>query len=156
MTWTSPWRVPRVLKPGGCVVVFVPDLEGVEATDEVLYEAPCGPITGLDLIYGLRSAWPQPHMAHHTGFVRDTLERPPRRRVRRLREADPDFNLMGGGDGMKVVICCPTYTGPHQAYIDAMRRHPGARRGRHRPPLVCSKFRQPLHLGPAPRCCARR
>jgi predicted SAM-dependent methyltransferase len=66
----------RVLKPEGFAVVFVPDLEGVQATEEVLFQAPCGPITGLDLLYGHRAALPtMPHMAHRTGFVAATLER---------------------------------------------------------------------------------
>lgn len=64
----------RVLKPDGGAVVFVPDLEGVSATEDVLFEAPCGPITGLDLIYGYRRVLADmPHMAHHTGFTRETL-----------------------------------------------------------------------------------
>jgi protein O-GlcNAc transferase len=64
----------RVLKPGGHVIVFVPDLEGVQATDEVLFDSPAGPISGLDLLYGFRPALEaQPHMAHRTGFVVATL-----------------------------------------------------------------------------------
>ncbi len=64
----------RGLKPGGCGIVIVPDLEGVEATEKVLYNAPCGDVTGLDLIYGRRELLPtMPHMAHRTGFVSDTL-----------------------------------------------------------------------------------
>lgn len=65
----------RVLRPGGFAIVLVPDLEGVEATEEVLFDAPCGPISGLDLMYGLRALLPSmPHMAHRTGFVAKTLE----------------------------------------------------------------------------------
>ena len=65
----------RVLNEDGFVVLAVPDLEDVKATEEVLFEAPCGPITGLDLIYGHRKALPEwPHMAHRTGFTRNTLE----------------------------------------------------------------------------------
>jgi SAM-dependent methyltransferase len=78
----SPHEVPvalaefhRVLKPGGSVVAFVPDLEGVEPTEAVLFKSAAGPITGMDLFYGLRSALKvQPYMAHRTGFVRDTLK----------------------------------------------------------------------------------
>jgi len=78
----SPHEVPvalsefkRVLKPDGFVVLFVPDLEGVEATEEVLFVAPCGPVSGLDLLYGLRKLLHvMPHMAHRTGFVQATLE----------------------------------------------------------------------------------
>jgi ubiquinone/menaquinone biosynthesis C-methylase UbiE len=37
----------RVLKPGGKVMIFVPDTEGVSPTDEVLFISPSGPITGM-------------------------------------------------------------------------------------------------------------
>ena len=64
----------RVLNPGGIVLLFVPDLEGVSATEEVLFVAPVGPITGLDLIYGYRQMLKaKPYMAHRTGFVSETL-----------------------------------------------------------------------------------
>lgn len=63
----------RVLKPGGGVLIFVPDTEGVEPNDEVLFVAPCGPITGRTLIFGMDIP-DQPYMRHLTGFVRDTLE----------------------------------------------------------------------------------
>lgn len=64
----------RVLSKGGCLMVFVPDLQDVPATDEVLFESPAGPISGLDLIYGFRAATKtNPYMQHKTGFVRDTL-----------------------------------------------------------------------------------
>lgn len=62
----------RVLKPGGFAMMLVPDLEDVKATDEVILQAPCGPITGLDMIYGLRD---MPFMAHQTGFVKATLDK---------------------------------------------------------------------------------
>lgn len=63
-----------VLKNGGGAIVFVPDLEGVSATDEVLFTAPAGPICGLDLIYGYRPALKaNPYMAHKTGFVAASL-----------------------------------------------------------------------------------
>lgn len=66
----------RVLKPGGYAAIFVPDLEGVGPTDEVLFESPAGPICGADLIYGLRSKLHEmPHMAHHSGYVALTLRR---------------------------------------------------------------------------------
>ena len=61
----------RCLKPGGYAVVFVPDLEGVHATEDVLIEAPCGPISGLDMIYGYARALREGNlfMAHKCGFV---------------------------------------------------------------------------------------
>lgn len=64
----------RVLKPGGYAVIFVPDLEDVKATEDVLYTAPCGPMAGLDLIYGLRTLVEHmPYMAHKTGFTSKTM-----------------------------------------------------------------------------------
>lgn len=87
----------RVTKPGGSVIVIVPDLEGVCATEDVLFECPIGPITGLDLIYGCRfDAHRSTYMAHHSGFVSQTLEAA-------LRDAGfaavtmkrlPEYNLM--------------------------------------------------------------
>lgn len=65
----------RVLNQGGAAVIFVPDLQGVQATDEILFDAPCGPISGNDLIYGLRRLLPDmPYMAHRCGFVAETLQ----------------------------------------------------------------------------------
>ena len=64
----------RVLRPGGAFVMLVPDLENVRPTDEVVYISTAGPITGFDMYYGKRDLLDeQPYMAHHCGFVRDTL-----------------------------------------------------------------------------------
>lgn len=64
----------RVLAPGGAVILFVPDLEGVTPSDWVLYESPAGPVTSWDLIYGMRRlVGKAPSMAHKTGFVADSL-----------------------------------------------------------------------------------
>lgn len=63
----------RVLKPEGVAVILVPDLEGVPATDEVLPNC-CG-LTGLHLYYGdARLIESHPYMAHHSGFVAETLK----------------------------------------------------------------------------------
>lgn len=65
----------RVLKEGGYAMVFVPDLEGVSPTHEVLFDAPSGPITGHDLFYGYGVALTHnPYMAHKCGFVKETLQ----------------------------------------------------------------------------------
>lgn len=65
----------RVLNDGGHAIVLVPDLQGIEANDTPLYETAEGPVTGLDLIYGVRWTITQSiHWAHHTGFIDRTLE----------------------------------------------------------------------------------
>lgn len=64
----------RVLSPHGKVIIIVPDLEGVQPTDETLFDSPAGPISGHDLFYGMRSRLEKsPQMAHRTGFVAATL-----------------------------------------------------------------------------------
>ena len=72
-----PWALAeflRVLKPGGAAIIFVPDLEDVKPTDDILYVSPGGSIAGFDLIYGHRaSLQANPWMAHHTGFISGTL-----------------------------------------------------------------------------------
>ncbi len=79
-----PYEVPlaleefrRVLKPGGTAIIIVPDLQDIPPTEAVLYESLAGPVTGLDMFYGMaRLINPsRTYMAHHCGFVRETLER---------------------------------------------------------------------------------
>ncbi len=66
----------RVLRPGGHAVLIVPDLEGVLPNEDVVYVCPSGPICGLDMYYGCAGAMREnPWMAHHSGFVADTLKR---------------------------------------------------------------------------------
>lgn len=90
----------RVLKPGGDVIIFVPDVEGVECNNEVLYVSEAGSICGLDLYYGLTSYVQQsPYYAHHTAFMKKTLESQlveagfQKVTVKRM----PDHNLMAVG-----------------------------------------------------------
>lgn len=80
------------------MITFVPDLEDVRATNEVLFHAPAGPICGLDLIYGYRKMLKdKPYMAHKTGFTCETLHNAltdagfKKVAVSRL----PDYALMG-------------------------------------------------------------
>lgn len=64
-----------VLVRGGFVLVIVPDLEGIEPTDTVLFESDAGPICGIDLMYGLgRDIERSPYMAHRSGFIASTLK----------------------------------------------------------------------------------
>lgn len=63
----------RVLNPGGHLVIQVPDLEGVEPTEDLL--PGCG-LSGLHLFYGDPARLEEfPYMAHHCGFVETTLRR---------------------------------------------------------------------------------
>lgn len=90
----------RVLNDGGCAIHIVPDLEGIAATEDVIYESEAGPITGLDMIYGYRPMLvARPYMAHKNGFTRATLEREfiaaGFKQVKVARTSD--FNLLGIG-----------------------------------------------------------
>ena len=90
----------RVLKPGGAVIVVVPNLEGIKATEDVVFVSPGGPISGLDMIYGMSGRVAEnPYMAHHYGFVRETLqdvmEQAGFSRCEAL--ADQHYNLIGVG-----------------------------------------------------------
>jgi SAM-dependent methyltransferase len=63
----------RVLKPGGHAVIQVPDLQDAKATEDLIPEIG---MTGLHLMYGDPALLEHfPHMAHHSGFVEDTLRR---------------------------------------------------------------------------------
>ena len=65
----------KVLKPGGSVIIFVPDLEGLIPNDELLYVSDGGPVYAFDLFYGHRLQIKEfPFMAHHCGFVKETLK----------------------------------------------------------------------------------
>ena len=67
----------RVLKPGGQLMLAVPDLQTVakrvaeDRLDEALYMSNAGPITPLDVIYGYGAALARGNhfMAHRTGFT---------------------------------------------------------------------------------------
>lgn len=63
----------RVLKTGGRAVIQVPDLAGIEATEDLI---PDIGMTGLHLYYGdPKRLENEPYMAHHCGFVESTLRR---------------------------------------------------------------------------------
>lgn len=66
----------RVLDRGGFVVVMVPDLEGIQATEDVVYTTGDGlRVTGLDMFYGYRPyTKDNPFMMHKCGFVAATLK----------------------------------------------------------------------------------
>jgi SAM-dependent methyltransferase len=66
----------RVLNVGGACFIEVPDLEDVKPTDEIVGMGEAGEISGLDMIYGFHAALEaNPFMAHHSGFVKQTLEK---------------------------------------------------------------------------------
>jgi len=72
----------RVLKPGGVVLVTMPDLQSVAAAvaenklEDMLYMSPAGPICPLDVLYGFRPAIARGNifMAHKTGYTATTLQ----------------------------------------------------------------------------------
>ena len=67
----------RVLKPGGTLLLTVPDLQAVaklvaeDRLDETLYESRQGPIRPLDVVYGYGPALAAGNrfMAHRNGFT---------------------------------------------------------------------------------------
>lgn len=71
----------RVLRPGGFLLVIVPDIEKAAAAiaegkaDQPLYMAKDVPINPFDIIYGHRASIAQgkTYMAHRNGFVAKTL-----------------------------------------------------------------------------------
>jgi predicted SAM-dependent methyltransferase len=73
----------RVLRPDGFVLVSTPDLEAVAELvvngrlEDTAYESPAGPITALDMLFGLGASIAQGnhYMAHNTGFTAERLGR---------------------------------------------------------------------------------
>lgn len=73
----------RVLKPGGFALLCTPDLEAIAELvldgrlEDAAYQSPAGPITALDMLYGLSVSIAQGNlfMSHHTGFTTDRLGR---------------------------------------------------------------------------------
>lgn len=71
----------RVVKPDGFAAMTMPDMEQIAqqilsgGLDDPAYVSPAGPITPLDMLYGLRAAIAHGnlYMAHRTGFTRKTL-----------------------------------------------------------------------------------
>lgn len=63
----------RVLVPGGHAVIQVPDLQDVRPTEDMIPEIA---MSGLHLYYGDPARLEEfPYMAHHCGFVEETLRR---------------------------------------------------------------------------------
>ena len=73
----------RVLKPGGTLLLTVPDLQAVaklvaeDRLDEPLYQSDNGPILPLDVVYGYGPALAAGNrfMAHRSGFTPNLLGR---------------------------------------------------------------------------------
>ncbi|GAB1393893.1 class I SAM-dependent methyltransferase [Rhodocyclaceae bacterium] len=71
----------RVLKPDGFVVITCPDLQSVakliaeDKLTDTAYEAPCGPIAPIDILYGYRGdlLTGNHYMAHKCGFTLKVL-----------------------------------------------------------------------------------
>ncbi|HEX3882042.1 MAG TPA: methyltransferase domain-containing protein [Stellaceae bacterium] len=73
----------RVLRPGGMLLLTLPDLQRVaelvaaDTLEEAAYMSPSGPITPLDMIFGHTASLAQGrvYMAHKTGFTATSLQR---------------------------------------------------------------------------------
>ncbi len=73
----------RVLKPGGFALITLPDIQRVASLvvegklEEVVYTAPAGPITALDMLFGHQAsvARGEHYMAHRCGFDDRALAR---------------------------------------------------------------------------------
>lgn len=66
----------KVLNDGGVAIVIVPNLKGIIPNEDTVYVSSCGPITGQDMYYGKVSLLESmPYMAHHTGFLKETMEK---------------------------------------------------------------------------------
>jgi SAM-dependent methyltransferase len=71
----------RVLRPGGLLLLTLPDLQKVaelvaaDGLEDEAYRSPSGPISPLDMMYGHSAAIASgnSHMAHKTGFTARTL-----------------------------------------------------------------------------------
>jgi SAM-dependent methyltransferase len=70
----------RVLRPAGFALLTCPDLEAIAkliaaGVDRVAYESPAGPITPLDMLFGLRRSIERGNlfMCHRTGFTEERL-----------------------------------------------------------------------------------
>lgn len=71
----------RIIKPEGFFLVTMPDIQTVASyvahgmLADPLYDSPAGPITPIDIMYGLRSAIARGNtfMAHRTAFTAKTL-----------------------------------------------------------------------------------
>jgi SAM-dependent methyltransferase len=71
----------RVLRPGGEVLLTLPDLQRIaelvasDGLEDEAYASPAGPITPLDMIYGHTPSLARgnEYMAHRTGFTARTL-----------------------------------------------------------------------------------
>lgn len=71
----------RVVKPGGMVLISVPDLQQVaefvvaDKLEDVIYVSPAGPIRPLDCLFGFGKAVAEgnDYMAHRTGFTGTTM-----------------------------------------------------------------------------------
>jgi SAM-dependent methyltransferase len=76
-------EVYRVLRPGGFLLMNVPDLRQIAQlildgqVDEVLYTSKSGPIRPIDMLFGHQASIESGngYMAHRTGFTAERLQR---------------------------------------------------------------------------------
>ena len=96
----------KVLRTGGTVQVWVPDLEDLKPNNEFLYDSDGGPVYARDLFYGHHLQVPFfPYMQHLSGFIAETLQGHLEaagfinvKVVRTGREGPVAYNLIGIGE----------------------------------------------------------
>jgi SAM-dependent methyltransferase len=114
----------RVLKPEAHAIIFVPDLEDVRPTEEILLVSPAGPITGLDMIFGHRVQLEGSavHGASLRVYFRDHASRTRQSWIQPLFD-DSIAELQPDGSGnqvKKVVFACPILKKPHDRMIKSL------------------------------------
>lgn len=96
----------RVLKPGGFVLITLPDIQKVAELvtegnlEDTLYVTYAGPLSPVDILYGQRSAIAagRIYMAHKTGFTAATLrQKLEQAGFQRIETSTEEFNLWAMG-----------------------------------------------------------
>ncbi len=125
----------RVLKPGGVLEVFVPDLQAVggrvalDQLCEPVYQSAMGPVTPLDMLYGHQAsvAKGESFMAHKTGFTASVL----RAALRRAGFEKVLIDRSGGALELKGTAIkgelCPPEAKPSAATSTCISDTPGSR-----------------------------
>ena len=102
----------RVLRPAGFALITCPDLQAIAkliaaGVDRVAYQSPAGPVTPLDMLFGLRRAIERGNlfMCHRTGFTEERLGNVLLRQVSMRHVSSTATTMICGR-----LVLCPTPT----------------------------------------------